>query len=110
PSVFKDLSTVFEGQTAPIILITDGNQTVGEEFTYAAQRFRQPVIPVVVGDTAKYQDLNISRVNVNKYAFLNNRFPVEVMVNYSGNSSAESTLQIFSGNTVVYSKALKFSP
>lgn len=110
PSVFKDFSTVFEGQIAPVILITDGNQTVGEEFTFAAQRFRQPVIPVVVGDTVKYQDLYISRVNVNKYAFLNNRFPVEVMVNYSGNSSAESTLLIFSGESVVYSKALKFSP
>ncbi|MDX1603267.1 MAG: VWA domain-containing protein, partial [Salinimicrobium sediminis] len=32
------------------------------------------------------------------------------MVNYSGNSSAESTLQIFSAESVVYSKALKFSP
>ena len=109
PAVFQGLSTVFEGKTAPVILISDGNQTLGEEFTFAAQRFRQPVIPVVAGDTTKYQDLNIARVNVNKYAFLNNRFPVEVMVNYSGDSSVESVLQIFSGNTVVYSKAVNFS-
>src|SRR5690606_40600671 len=78
-------------------------------FTFAARRFQQPVIPVVVGDTTKYQDLSISRVNVNKYAFLNNRFPVEVMVSYSGNTSAATRLQIFSGNSVVFSRALNFS-
>ena len=109
PAIFQDLSTIYDGQTAPVILITDGNQTLGEEFTFAARRFQQPVIPVVVGDTTKYQDLSISRVNVNKYAFLNNRFPVEVMVNYSGNTSAATRLQIFSGNSVVFSRALNFS-
>ena len=110
PAVFQDLSTIFEGQIAPVLLISDGNQTLGEEFTFAAQRFQQPVIPVVAGDTTKYRDLSISRINVNKYAFLNNRFPVEVFANYSGNSSAETLLQIYSGNAVVYSREIRFSP
>jgi len=63
----------------------------------------------VVGDTVKYQDLNISRINVNKYAFLNNRFPVEIMLNYSGNSSVETKLEILEGNSVVHSEQLSFS-
>ncbi|WP_324718927.1 VWA domain-containing protein [Salinimicrobium sp. HB62] len=109
PSVFKDLSGLYENKVAPVIFITDGNQTLGEDFTFVADRFRQPILPVVVGDTAKYQDLSISRINVNKYAFLNNRFPVEIFANYSGNTSAETRLEIRRGNAVVYSKAVSFS-
>lgn len=109
PQLFKDLGSLYQEKTAPVILITDGNQTVGEEFTFTAQRFRQPVIPVVAGDTTTYQDLNISRVNVNKYAFLNNRFPVEILVNYSGNASVETQVKITSGNAVHFTKGLFFN-
>ncbi len=56
PAVFNDLSTLYEGRVAPVVLISDGNQTLGEEFTFAAQRLSQPVLPVVVGDTMRYQD------------------------------------------------------
>ncbi|MGI0107257.1 VWA domain-containing protein [Salinimicrobium sp. WS361] len=109
PAVFNRLASLYEDQVAPTVLITDGNQTIGEEFIFAAERYRQPVLPVVVGDTVKYQDLNISRINVNKYAFLNNRFPVEIMLNYSGNSSVETKLEILEGNSVVHSEELSFS-
>jgi hypothetical protein len=109
PAVFNRLASLYEDQVAPTVLITDGNQTIGEEFIFAAERYRQPVLPVVVGDTVKYQDLNISRINVNKYAFLNNRFPVEIMLNYSGNSSVETKLEILEGNSVVHSEQLSFS-
>lgn len=109
PQVFRTFDILFRDKTAPVVLITDGNQTRGEEFNFAAGRFRQPLIPVVAGDTTTYLDLNISRVNVNKYAFLNNKFPVEVMVNYTGNSSVETQLEISSGNAVIYSKPVSFS-
>lgn len=109
PAVFNELSTLYEGQVAPTIVITDGNQTLGEELSFAAQRYRQPIFPVVVGDTLHFQDVRISRINVNKYAFLNNRFPVEIMVNYSGDTSAETQLEILNGNRVVHSEKLSFS-
>ncbi|WP_029034892.1 hypothetical protein [Salinimicrobium terrae] len=109
PAVFDELSTLYEGHMAPMVLITDGNQTLGEEFTFPAQRFKQPVLPVVVGDTTRYRDLGISRTNVNKYAFLNNRFPVEILINYSGDTSAETQLEVRQGNSVVHSRQLSFS-
>ena len=109
PVVFNDLSTLYEGQTAPVILITDGNQTMGEEFIFSAQRFKQPVLPVVVGDTLQYQDLSVSRINVNKYAFLNNRFPVEILLNYAGDTSVETQLEVLQGNSVILSRQLVFS-
>ncbi|WP_029036829.1 hypothetical protein [Salinimicrobium xinjiangense] len=109
PRVFKDLEMLFREKNAPLLLITDGNQTMGEDITFVARRFRQPVIPVVAGDTTTYQDLSISRLNVNKYAFLNNRFPVEVIVNYSGKTSVETQLEIRTGNSVVFKRNISFS-
>lgn len=108
-AVFKDLSTLYEGQIAPLVLISDGNQTIGEEYVFSARGFGQPVLPVVVGDTAKYRDLSISRININKYAFLNNRFPVEIMVNYTGGTSAETRLEIRQGNSLLNSQPLTFT-
>lgn len=108
-AVLKNISTLYDGQIAPVLLITDGNQTMGEDPKFAARRFDQPLLPVVVGDTAQYRDLSISRVNVNKYAFLNNRFPVEVMVNYSGDGTAETRLEITRGNSIMHSQELLFS-
>ncbi|MHA6280650.1 VWA domain-containing protein [Salinimicrobium sp. CAU 1759] len=109
PVVFQDLSDLYEREIAPVVLITDGNQTLGEEFRFPAQRFKQPILPVIVGDTARYRDLSIGRVNVNKYAFLNNRFPVEVIVNYSGDAAAQTRLEILKGGSVAYSQQLSFS-
>jgi hypothetical protein len=110
PAVFNGLSALYEKQVAPTLLITDGNQTLGEEMAFVAARYRQPVLPVVVGDTLNYEDLGISRINVNKYAFLNNRFPVEIILNYSGKSSAATKLEILEGSSVLHSERLSFSP
>lgn len=109
PQMFKDLDMLYRDKTAPVILITDGNQTLGEDFSFIAQRSKQDIIPVVAGDTTTYQDLSISRLNVNKYAFLNNRFPVETIVNYSGNNSVETQLEIISGNAVILTRNLTFT-
>ena len=51
----------------------------------------------------------MQRVNVNRYAYLKNKFPVEIFVNYAGNTKINTTLTIRSGNTLLYSKVLSFS-
>jgi len=107
--VFKTYNELFENEVAPLLLITDGNQTLGNDYQYQAASVKQPIYPVILGDTAVYSDLRLQQVNVNRYAYLKNRFPVEVFVNYSGNSDVSTTLRIKSGNTVLFSKALRFS-
>mgnify|MGYP002795020342 CR=1 FL=1 len=108
PAALKGLDDLYEQKTAPTILITDGNQTLGEDLLFSAQKFKQPLLPVVVGDTTLYQDLAISRVNTNKYAFVNNWFPVEVLVNYTGKTKVTSQLRIRSGNVTLFSENLTF--
>ncbi|MCP9200647.1 VWA domain-containing protein [Gramella sp. GC03-9] len=97
-----------KSQTA-VILLTDGNQSLGRDYRYFKPHDNLQVFPVVIGDTATYQDLSIERINTNRYAFLNNRFPVEVFLNYSGKQDLETTFKITSGETVLYSEPVTFS-
>ena len=107
-TVFKELNSLYDNRVAPTILITDGNQTVGEDYMFVAERFENAIFPVVVGDTTRYQDLAINRINVNKYAFLDNRFPVEMMLSYSGDEAVDTRLEVRSGTKLVYSKEISF--
>ena len=59
---------------APIVLITDGNQTVGNAYEFLNSN--QPIYPIIIGDTTNYFDVKISRLNVNKYSYIQNKFPV----------------------------------
>jgi hypothetical protein len=65
-------------------MVTDGNQTIGEDYQYYKPGPQVEIFPVVAGDTTAQVDLAINNLNVNRYAFLNNRFPVEIILNYTG--------------------------
>ena len=108
-SAFKELQDIYKGKVAPTVIITDGNQTYGEAYQNAAKKYKQDVYPVIVGDTTSYQDLKISQLNANRYAFLNNKFPVEIIANYNGNSAVSTKLNVFQNGRVIYSQPLSFS-
>ncbi|MDO1500532.1 VWA domain-containing protein [Winogradskyella maritima] len=106
--VFKNIEDIYSENTAPIILISDGNQTYGADYQFYGSKSKQAVFPVVLGDTIQYSDLRIERLNVNRFAYLKNRFPVEIFVNYTGDESVNSQLRILSGNATVFSQNLNF--
>lgn len=108
-SVFNNLQQIYKQSNAPTVLITDGNQTYGRDFEFSAQQYKQPIYSVILGDTITYSDLKIQQLNVNKYAYLKNRFPVEVIAIYNGNTSVNSQLTIKRDNITVYSTNLQFS-
>ena len=108
-SVFKNSRQVYKSLNAPLVLITDGNQTLGNDYEFAAQKYGHPVFPVILGDTITYSDIKLQQLNVNKYAFLKNKFPIEVIATYNGNSSVNTELRISSGTSVLFKKALQFS-
>ena len=42
-----------------MLLITDGNQTYGNDYQYTASNYKQPIYPIILGDTITYTDLSI---------------------------------------------------
>jgi len=104
-----DIQKIHRKKNSPILLLTDGNQTYGQDYSYYKTKFNQPVFSIPLGDTTKVADLSISTVNANKYVYLNNDFPIEILANYSGNGDQKSTLSIYRGKQKVYSKKIQFS-
>jgi hypothetical protein len=100
---------LFKNDTAPVLLITDGNQTLGTDYEFASAGFKNQIFSVILGDSIKYTDLKIEQLNTNRYAFLKNSFPVEVMMVYSGNGPANSQLVVKQGASVVHRENISFT-
>ncbi len=105
----KQFGEVYANQTAPIIIISDGNQTYGSDYSYIAKSVKQPIYPIILGDSTVYSDLSIKQLNVNRYVYLKNKFPVEIIANYNGSETVKTELKIWSGNSVVYRKSIQFN-
>jgi hypothetical protein len=108
-NAFNQLSQIYKDSNAPTILITDGNQTYGSDYEFSHTTYKQPIYPVILGDTVTYTDLKIQQLNVNRYAYLKNRFPIETIVVYNGNSTVNSRFVVTSGNAIVYSQLVRFT-
>ncbi len=108
-SALATLGEVYKNNIAPVVLISDGNQTLGQDYEFTSPGLNQPIFPVVLGDSTQYTDLQISRLNTNRYAFLKNQFPVEVLLSYSGNENVNSQFTVKQNNTIVYSQSLQFT-
>ncbi len=106
--VAQNLKSINKNKTFPTVLITDGNQTSGNDFVYSFPA-ENKVFPVVVGDTTTFLDLKVSQINVNKYAFQKNKFPVEVFLQYAGNKTISANFTILQGNSVLAKQTVAFS-
>ncbi len=106
-AALDELNSLFKNETAPVILISDGNQTYGNAYKYF--RSKTPIFPVIIGDTVQPTDLKIDRVNVNSFSYLKNNFPVEVFIHFAGNEEIKTKFIVRKSGKVVFSKNVQFS-
>jgi hypothetical protein len=106
--ISKGLKSVNRNTIFPTILLTDGNQTSGNDYVYSFDP-AAIVFPIVLGDTTKVIDLKVSQINVNNYAFYKNQFPVEVFLNYSGDKKVSAVFTIALGSAVLTKQSVSFS-
>ena len=107
--VAKNLKSIYKNAIYPTVLITDGNQTSGNDYVYSFAA-ENKVYPIIVGDTTTFLDFKINQLNVNKYAFHKNKFPVEAFLQYSGTKSITVEFIISNGNSVLSKQSITFSP
>ncbi|GAB5475568.1 MAG: hypothetical protein Mars2KO_36670 [Maribacter sp.] len=100
---------IYNNTSTVAVLLTDGNQTLGNDYGFLGSSLKFPVLPIVIGDTTRYEDLRIDQVNVNRYAFLKNKFPVELFVTYEGRSGTTAQLTISVDGTTQYRETLSFT-
>lgn len=106
-NVATNLKQLNKNTFYPVVLLTDGNQTIGNDYVYSFQE-SATVFPVVLGDTTTTFDLKINQLNANKYAFLKNKFPVEVFLQYNGNKAISANFSIEKNGKKISSLAINF--
>lgn len=108
--LFKKLKDIYKADVAPIVFVSDGNQTYGADYQYGVKSVNQPIFPVILGDTIQYADLKISTLNVNKYAYFKNKFPVEILVTFNGKKAINTDLEIYAGDQKIYTTPVSLTP
>ncbi|OGS69009.1 MAG: hypothetical protein A3F91_09995 [Flavobacteria bacterium RIFCSPLOWO2_12_FULL_35_11] len=104
---FQEFSKLYKTGLSPVILITDGNQTVGNSVEFV--NYKSPVFPFIVGDTTVFEDIYIGQLNINPFTFINNQLPVELFINYTGSKPITKNLNVYHKGTKVYSEQFQFS-
>lgn len=103
------LGKLYKNTNSPVVLLTDGRQTHGLDYENRIGNFSNPVYSIVLGDTAIWPDLKIQQVNLNKYAYLGNEFPVEVLSVFDGETTQNSRLEVRRDGKVLYAQNLNFT-
>ncbi|MEP2281262.1 VWA domain-containing protein [Maribacter sp.] len=110
-NIYKSLSAlkdIYAREQTVTILFSDGNQTIGADYSYAKTNPDNTIYAVVLGDTTKYKDISVGPILTNKYAFLKNKFPLETYVSYQGQTSVSATVSVKMNDKVVHKENLKF--
>lgn len=106
-NVATNLKQLNKNTFYPVVLLTDGNQTIGNDYVYSFQE-SATIFPVILGDTTTTFDLKINQLNANKYAFLKNKFPVEVFLQYNGSKSISANFSIEKNGKKITSQSINF--
>lgn len=107
-NAIAQLNKLYKDKPTALVLFSDGNSTYGQDYEFFKLNENIILNSVVTGDTATTFDLSINALNLNKYAFLNNQFPVEIFLNYSGNDAIKTNFQLKAGNSILFSKTINF--
>ncbi len=103
------VSGIYNDANTAVLLLTDGNQTLGQDYEFYANKLSYPVFAIALGDTTQYEDVYIHQVNTNKYAFLKNKFPIEFYVTYEGEENKNIAVSISMDGNRVFSTQIQFS-
>jgi hypothetical protein len=67
-----------------VVLISDGNATIGSSPLARAEEVDIPIFTVGIGDTSEQQDVLVRKVTTNSITYVGNRLPVNVTLKSSG--------------------------
>jgi hypothetical protein len=96
-----------QGTTHPraILLLSDGNPTLGRNPLHIASTFPLPVYTVGIGDTSEQQDLLVTRVTANTIVYAGSETPVDVRIKSAGFDGQQTEVALLDGSTVLDRKS-----
>jgi hypothetical protein len=89
-----------------VILLSDGNSTVGTSPVYEADELGLPIFPVGIGDSSEQKDVMIRRLQTNEITYVGNRVPVTVVVRSTGYDGERVEIGLSSNGLLLDRKVL----
>ena len=114
-AISQSLSSLHEshssGNREAWILLTDGIQTAGKDYTYIARFWKNlRIYPVLLGDTTRFPDLSIEHTEYNRETGKGNFFPVNISFRYQGKKvPVETEVVISEKGHVLRREKLRFN-
>jgi len=104
-SLFEELENRYSGRNiGAIILASDGLYNKGYNPEYTSFSFKAPVYTIALGDTTIKRDLLIANIVHNRFAYLGNKFPVQIIVNARQLKGSSTHLSVNKKEEVLYTR------
>lgn len=108
--MFGELKNLYANlNVGALILVSDGIYNTGANPVYQSGEWQHPVYTIALGDTSVRKDLIISGVNFNRMVYLNNKFPLEIVVRALDLKGEKSRLNITQEGKLLYSGEIDIS-
>ncbi len=110
-NIDKSLSSILmtEENTTDLVLITDGNFSIGDNPLYSEYINRINLFSIGIGDTLDMPDLMIAEVKSNRIVYQNQATQIQVYVMSRGIKTQRLTLSMKQGNRIFQAKELQLN-
>lgn len=106
-ALFDELENRYSGRNVgAIVVASDGLYNKGYNPEYNDFSLKAPVFAVALGDTTIKKDAVISKIASNRFAYLGNKFPVQIVVGAYQLKGSQSTLTVSKKGEVLFSQRL----
>jgi hypothetical protein len=107
-SVFDEVGNKYSNRNlGAFILATDGIFNKGENPAYSSFDFAAPLYTIALGDTTVRKDIIIKKVYHNQFAYLGNKFPVQIDVKADKCSNENTVIKILQDNSTLFSQKIE---
>ena len=109
-SLFDEIETRYSNRNVgAIVLASDGIYNKGANPVYSSDIIKVPVYTVALGDTTIKKDIVLLKVEHNSFAYLGNKFPMEISINAKKLKGKTTTLTVNNRNTVLFNQTINFA-
>ena len=105
----QTLEDIYARSSTAVVLLTDGNQTIGQDYEHLEFTKDFNLFPMCIGDTTAYEDIRVAQIQSNPYSFLNNKFPIEILVNYQGKNTVSKKVTVTIDGEKAYQEKIQLS-
>lgn len=105
--LFDEINNVYGNRNVgAIVLASDGLFNKGTNPVYSSAKSLAPVYTIALGDTNVRKDVILSRVNHNRFAYLGNKFPLEIIAEAKQFKGSEVMLNVLWDSTKIFEKKI----